>query len=605
MQLLALLAAASGALLGPMARHRPPQAMARAIGLRAAEPATAGAYGVGAGDWGAMPSHPAQGPKTSGGRRGSGRRGGKRGGGPRGRGRGTQNPVLFNVLRKMKGMEDTASLDDVDAVLGARRMTARDYTTVLTALKQRNAWQLALRVGEWLHRRAAGATEHPVALPNRAHYQVMLGACAASGAAAEAQELIAQMQSRGVPLDPMMLSTLVLAHERGKQPQRAVELLDELETLLPSPAPAGAAPSVEAVEAPSAEAEAEAEAQATREVTAREQAVASAVDKFFATEDARRPRAPPPAPAPSQPDSAAAVAMSKPTTLPPTSAVDPLAFAYASAIRALDASGDWKGALKIFDRMAVRGTHADAHCYSAALGACRRGAQSRRALSIIAEVQTESRIPANGVMFTLAMAACNAAGDWQQSLQLLEERKSVETAAVDSRGYSVALAACAQGRQWERALELLNEMEAVPGCARNNFAWNNAMVACNKAEQPRQALELYERMRAGECPLSEHSVAAALVACRTVGPMDTSDWQRGQAIFDGSSFALQSSMCVATLLDVLADAEQWTLLLSYFDRVKAQGQLTERAYERAIEACDRVDPERSLILYEELKASGV
>ena len=99
-----------------------------------------------------------------------------------------------------------------------------------------------------------------------------------------------------------------------------------------------------------------------------------------------------------------------------------------------------------------------------------------------------------------------------------------------------------------------------------------------------------------------HSIAAALIACQS---SETCDWQRAQAIFDGYKPAATSAMCYSALLDVLADSQQWTLLLRYFDQQKRGGvRPSPRAYERAIEACDRVDPDRSVLLFAELRASG-
>ena len=636
-------AALSPAALSPAVRAPATSAVRGAAPIAVASAAIGGgSYGVGAGEWPASvePRQQQQQQKrtpSSDRRGGDGRRGpngGKRGSG-RGRGnnkrgsgaggRGVQNnPQLSNVLRKMKALELGATFDDVHGVLGGKRLAARDYTTVLTQLKQRRNWKVALLVGEWLQQRSANisalAGADPITLPNRAHYQVMLGACATSGAATEAQQLADEMRARGVPTDPTVLSTLVLANERARQPQRALALLDELEAMVrPAEGDAAVATAAEgsAVDADAEAAAAVAEAVAAKEPTVREAAVAAAVEAFFTSKDMASPpqaaqqeqepqeQAPPAAASSQQQEQARpAAAAAKPAAAGKqhTPTVDPLAFAYASAIRAHDASGDWKGALGLYDRMTARGVQADAHCYSAALGACRRGSKGSKARSVLSSVRAEGRVPANGVMFTLAMAACNAAGEWEESLALLEERRGVEGAGVDAYGFSVAMGACAQGRQWERALELLEEMEADETCRGNSFGWNNAMVACNKAEQHQQTLLLYERMRFGACELTEHSIAAALVACRASGESGEADWERAQRIFDGHAATTRSSpMSFAALLDVLADGEQWALVLRYFDRLRELGTPTERAYERAIEACDRVDPDRAVELFEEMK----
>lgn len=518
--------------------------------------------------------------------------------------------MLFNVLRKMDALDQDASVEQVGEVLDGKRVTPRDFTTVLTQLKQRRAWRLTLRVGEWLHLHGSSS------LPNRAHYQVMLSACAASGAANEAQQLADTMNARGIPTDPTILSTLVLANERARQPARALALLDELEALMPTAAADERAAPAEAEAAV-------AKAVAATEPSAREAAVATAVDVFLANMDAKKqtkPAAAPPADADGAADASAADASAADATAPSTAqaatssqptrapAVSPLAFAYASAIRAHDLSGDWKGALGLYERMRTQGVPADAHCFSAALGACRRGGQGERARSVLAAAHADGKVAPNGVMYTLAMAACNAAGEWEESLALLDERRGTAGLGVDAYAYSVAMAACAQGRQASRALALLDEMESAEGegareCRGNGFAWNNAMVTCNKAEEFAQALALYDRMRNGACAINEHSVAAAIVACRGSG----AGWQRAQEIFDGSrEVTRSSSMCYAALMDALSDGEQWALVLRYYDERTAAGLApTAHTYERAIEACDRVDADRAMVLFEEMKEKGL
>ena len=52
-------------------------------------------------------------------------------------------------------------------------------------------------------------------------------------------------------------------------------------------------------------------------------------------------------------------------------------------------------------------------------------------------------------------------------------------------------------------------------------------------------------------------------------------------------------------------SEQWELLLRYFDAARQVGPPSAHAYARAIEACDRVDVERSLVLFAEMRTAGL
>jgi pentatricopeptide repeat protein len=530
--LLCAVSGCAGALLGSVAR--PAVVVRHPSAFATASIALCGNYQVGSGQWPAKEpkrSAAVQQPKQMIQKRGRGRGRGRGRRHERGHsGRGTRgakllgSPVLHNALRRMDKLEVDAPLHSVHDVLHGKKLTARDYTTVLKSLKQRGAWPVALRVGEWLSQRAANSSaDAPLTLPNRVHYQVILSACAVGGASVEAQQLVDKMQAEGMPLDVAALSSLVLAHERAGQPRPAVERLAELESL-------------------------------------------------------------------------------------ESTSPDQLTFSYAAAMRALEAAGEWKAALNLLERMEARGVTADTHCYSAALSACKRGGQVDRALELFARAREggDERSRPNAIMYTMAMAACNAGAAWEESLLLLKEWRADKSVTVDKRAYSLAMAACASGRQWELALTLIEEMEAIDSCRGNVFAWNNAMVACTKGGEPGRALELFERMCDGACEISEHSVAAALVASRAAASAnaDADGWQRSQSIFDRSSCAGKSIMCYEALLGSLADGAQWSLLLSYFERLKLPPlRPSALAYERAIEACEHVDVARALILKAEMQAS--
>ena len=588
-----------------------------------------GNYAVGSGTWlPKAPSPPAAPPSRRrrdsqkrasppSGRGGRGGRGGRAGARRKGRG----SPIMDAVLRKMHRLESSATLEDVDAILGGKRLSNRDYTTVLAALKARRAWRVALRVGEWMRREQATALttgrEAPE-IPNRAHYQVMLGACAASGEAQAAQTVADEMAAGGIPIDATALGTLILANERAGEWATTLSLLDKLEGALTAAAAAAAAAAEGA--APRATPLPHAD-----ELPPQPAGVVP-LSSFFGPDGADADgggsdsgggggggssgeghvSSETRANGGTGGESGGPAAQAEPRgradagDLTPTSAADPLAFAYASVIRAHEAAGKWQTALKLFERCLERGVAADAHCYSAALGACRRAGQAERALALMARAKVEGHVTPNGIMYTLAMAACNAGHNWEGCLELLAERRA--TLGLDAYAYSVALGACAQGRQWERALELLDEMELDESARGNSFAWNNAMVACNRGAQPERTLELYDRMRAGASALSDHSIAAALVACR-----NTTDWQRAQAVYDGARAITASSvMCTDVLLDVLAACGEWTLVLSYFDAMREAGAApTANSYERAIEACDRVDADRALALFEEMRTAGL
>lgn len=207
------------------------------------------------------------------------------------------------------------------------------------------------------------------------------------------------------------------------------------------------------------------------------------------------------------------------------------------------------------------------------------------------------------------------AGDWEAALALFQERRALTQTnageqpsggarplSVDAYCYGTAISACAMGKQWEVALELLEDMEAEGDALEGDasFAWNNALVACNRASEWTRALEVYERMRVTPTVTeSEHSVAGALGACRGLN-----DWQRAQAIFDGSKH--RTVMCFNALLAALIACGEDVRALAYFDQLKAGKagcRPDAQSYELAIDACSRHDTDRALLLWVEQQAS--
>lgn len=558
--------------LGTQGPHRKPREALRLAGIWAAVPcavlaaagvagrarggppvskykAQASKYAVGEGSWSLRPPRPdpseapAKPRKKPSGKKPSGRGVKRRANHPH------WNPDLTPVLQNMQRLDARASQADVDAVLDDRpdKLSDRDYTTVLVALKRRSAWQVALRVCQWMMRQQheAGADEPPRALPNRTHFQVVLNACAASGEARAARALAEKMASRGVALDVIALGSLALAHERAGEWERTATMLDDVDSMM------AASP----------------------------------------------PRSTPPLPA-DMPDEGEASGEAAPRE--GESKPDTAGFVYSSAIRAHTAAGEWQAALGIFERAQLRGVPATGHLYSAALGACRSGKQASRALEIMESARADPDFEMEGIMYMLAMSACNEAKKWEASLELFAQQRAA--IGLDAQAYAVAIRACVVGQQWERALELLEECESHEALRGNDYVWNDAMVACNRAGQPQKALELYDRMREGACSLSEYSVSAALNATK-----DTADWERAQSIYDYSQAVAQSSsMCTAVFLDVLVLGEQWELTLQYFDALRATGaEPSTDAFVAAVEACDHVDPDRAQRLVEEMKAKGL
>ena len=139
------------------------------------------------------------------------------------------SPVLGRVLQRVAKLSPTASLDEIDELLRGKKLTSRDYGTVLRELRLGRKWGVALRVGEWLH-------SEPGPLPNAMHYMAMLHACAASDQPEPALGLLDEMAQRAVTLEPKLraqaLSHAISAHKRADALEPLLPLLDQLDELL-------------------------------------------------------------------------------------------------------------------------------------------------------------------------------------------------------------------------------------------------------------------------------------------------------------------------------------------------------------------------------------
>jgi pentatricopeptide repeat domain-containing protein 1 len=280
-------------------------------------------------------------------------------------------------------------------------------------------------------------------------------------------------------------------------------------------------------------------------------------------------------------------------------------YAYARTIRAFDEAGNWEGALEIGERARSQGVASSAHGYRALLAACRRGQQAKRACALIEEVKSDPGVQLDSGMYSLAIGACDRAGAWESALALFDNSRQLAAgteaqAHGDAYCYSAAIHACAQGKQWERALQLLEDMRAQHELIGDpRFAWNNAMAACNAADQWAHTLALFERLATVGLEPNEHSVVAAIQACR-----HSSDAQRAADVFD--AHGQHSPMCLDAVLRALVDADEHAMAVARFETSKQRmrqlgAHPTASSFELAIEACGSVDSDRALVLWAELQ----
>ena len=486
---------------------------------------------------------------------------------------------VARVTYALRALPDGATVEEVGAALGGLELSPQAYTSVLSELRKMRRWRLALALGEWLD--SAGDD----GLPNLVHYNAMLSACAAAGQHGPAQDLLSQMETRGIAPDQQSYATAVSACERAGAWRDALALLDALEEAAP---PAAVRPTPQ-------------------------------------------PRTPPTADGDAAPAPAEAAAEATPAAASPRGAGVGLAMAYTAAMWASGRAGETDVALGILDRMRERGVAADAHAYSAALGACRKGGRWQRACDLLGEMREIDGVEPNGYSYSLAIGACSRAGQSEAALGLFEERKALDE-PLDAYSCVAALEACAASKQSSRAVALLEEMETSRDASltANTFAWNAAMLACSRAGEWAEAIALYGKMgeyssrrvespapprrrpaaaaveaeAAGPAPVaarSEHSVATAVDAARQLG-----DHAMAAELYEKSG--CRTTMATNAYLGALVAAADWAGVVRTYEAMGSggagAGAADEQSKLHAIEAYGKTDPERALELFEEIGGGG-
>ena len=136
--------------------------------------------------------------------------------------------------------------------------------------------------------------------------------------------------------------------------------------------------------------------------------------------------------------------------------VQPDAWGYSAAIAAFGQTGRTTQALELFRAM-PRSVPPDNHCFSAAMGACRRANDSEGVLRLYAQLLATGAQP-NSYTLNAAVAACAATPElgWKRALQLLV---SAPADAADVHVFTSALSACSRAGRWREATALLGRME--------------------------------------------------------------------------------------------------------------------------------------------------
>ena len=281
--------------------------------------------------------------------------------------------------------------------------------------------------------------------------------------------------------------------------------------------------------------------------------------------------------------------------------VNPDVITYNAAISACEKGRQWKRALELLEEMANRGLEPNVITYSAAISACEKGGQWKRALKLLEEMKSRSIEP-NVISYNAAVSACEKGGQWERALELLEEMMNcgIETDVIS---YSAAISACEKGGQWTRALKLLKQMKC-RGIEPDDISYNAAISACEKGGQWERALEVLEEMKSNGLNPDVISYSAAISACEKGG-----QWEQALDLLQGmKSHNIQPDVVsYSAAISVCEKGLQWERALHLLEEMKSRGVKPDVVvYNAAISACEKGKQwKRTLELLEDMKRCRV
>ena len=201
--------------------------------------------------------------------------------------------------------------------------------------------------------------------------------------------------------------------------------------------------------------------------------------------------------------------------------VRPTAPMFVNAMAANTRAGDWREALALFElrKLQQPALPDDPKAYAAAVGACARGGDARRALQLLDEMHAsaDEAMHHNPFAFANAMAACNGAGEHATALRLYERlltaAEAGEAAAPSELCVAFALDACAADHALAASI-----FERVDAEMRTTRTHNAMLSALARAQQWAPLVAAYDAMRASGVPADERSYSLAIRACDQCDP---------------------------------------------------------------------------------------
>ena len=283
------------------------------------------------------------------------------------------------------------------------------------------------------------------------------------------------------------------------------------------------------------------------------------------------------------------------------------AFMCTAAIDACGRGRQWRRALWVLAEMPSGGLEPTVRTFGAAVGACAKVTAIdgwRLALGLLR--QTLRHGPeADAVLYSLCAGACQGAQNWGAVLALLGDLER-GAAAPDLVACNSAITACGSGSSWPGALRLLRGLGRQWGLRPDVVSYSAAISACEKGDRWETSLELLAQMRQrpGCTEPNLLSYSAAISSCGWGG-----SWESALCLLrDMEQSALRpNTITLNAAVTACERAGQWERSLSLLSEMWGRRVSPDRVtYNAAITACGRfAEWERARALLGDMESAAI
>eukprot|EP00752_Nemacystus_decipiens_P006448 g5808.t1 len=243
---------------------------------------------------------------------------------------------------------------------------------------------------------------------------------------------------------------------------------------------------------------------------------------------------------------------------------------YNAAMSVIARSGREDVALALLNQMRVDGCSPDVVSFNTAIDACASRERWQEAVELLEVDMPGAKVKPDVITITSVIHACaGPTGNWEKAYELLDTMWQDPTGPRPNKlTYDLVIQACGHGGEWELGVALIDDMRDLD-IAPDAQTFNIAVAACARSGERLAAETLVANMWKARVTPDEFTYASLVAACG-----NAKEWKRATEIFDEARYVhrLRPSLQIyGALLGALADGKRWAEVLTYLDRMVADG----------------------------------